>query len=343
MHLEKLAPCLLLAAAITGRAAAPQQAGPDLNPADAPARLKVTEPAALLEGEWQPVRGDYQSADGLMANTNGEVFFSDRLSTNVWKIGLDGKVTVFKNAPGGALTFGSDGKLYHCQGANKRIVAYDPAGNEETVVTDVEPNDIAAAHNGNLYITDSRNKKVWLINSRREKRVVDEGITFPNGIRFSPDQTRLYVSDYRGDSVYAFEVLPDGSLTNRQPHCRLRLKEGSMQSSADGMTVDVLGWIYVTTDSGLQVCDASGKVQAGIPKPEEKGTPSVTFGGKDLKLLFLSCGGKVYRRLAQSRGALSFERPTLPFDFKTPDVVPRPPDFKTQEVVPQPPKVVPRR
>jgi gluconolactonase len=276
---------------------------------------KTNQPIAsilIASEEWQPVAGAYKAADGLAANAKGEVFFSDRGNNCIWKIGSEGKATVFKENAGGGLIFGADGKLYAGQGGKKRIVAYDANGAEEVIAEDIEPNDLAASHSGNLYITDSRNKKIWLVDAKREKRMVDEGIPFPNGIRLSPDQSLLYVADYRGQFVYAFQVLPDGSLTNRQRFYHLHLMDGAVQSSADGMTVDTLGWLYVTTEMGIQVCDQAGRVNSIIAKPAYKGMNSVAFGGPDLGTLFVSCGDKIYRRKTAATGVLSFQPPIKP-------------------------------
>ena len=49
---------------------------------------------------------------------------------------------------------------------------------------------------GEIYFTDPRNKRVWFIDAKGNKRVVHEGIGFPNGVLLSPDQTLLDVADY---------------------------------------------------------------------------------------------------------------------------------------------------
>ncbi|HEX4264266.1 MAG TPA: SMP-30/gluconolactonase/LRE family protein [Verrucomicrobiae bacterium] len=276
---------------------------------------KTNQPIStiLLPDEgWQLVAENLRGADGLTANAAGEVFFSDHASNCIYKIALDGQLSVFKKDAGtGGLIFGPDGKLYAGQGGQKRVVSYDADGKEEIVAEDLQPNDLVAGQNGNLYVTDSPNKKVWLIHGH-EKRLVDEGIASPNGIRFSPDQSLLYVADYHGQFVYSFDVLPDGSLANRQRFYHLHLMDGSTQSSADGLTMDSLGWLYVTTEMGIQVCDQPGRVEGIILKPQAHGPSSIAFGGKNFDTLFAACGDKVFKRKTQARGVLSFQPPIKP-------------------------------
>ena len=54
---------------------------------------------------------------------------------------------------------------------------------------------------------------------------------------------------------------------NGQAFYRLETSDSSSVSRADGMTVDSQGYLYVATDSGLQVCDQPGRVVAIIAKP----------------------------------------------------------------------------
>lgn len=269
----------------------------------------------LIPGEeWQMVAEGCKFTEGPAANAQGEVFFTDIPNNRIHKIGLDGKVTVFKEDTGGAngLMFGPNGKLYACQNGRKRIAAYDSDGKEEVIAEDIESNDLAVAHNGNIYFTDPRNKKVWLLNDKREKRVVDEGINSPNGLRLSPDQSLLYVADTRGQFVYSFQIQPDGLLAHKQRYYYLHLVDGSTQSGADGMTVDAQGRLYVTTEMGIQICDQAGRVNGIISKPQNKWLANAVFGGRGLDTLFVTCSDKVYKRKTKVTGVLSFRAPTQP-------------------------------
>ena len=105
----------------------------------------------------------------------------------------------------------------------------------------IESNDLAVTSKGEIYVSDPNNKQVWFVNRKGEKRIVDTGITKPNGVALSPDQSLLLVADTAGQFVYSFQIQPDGSLAYKQPYFHLHLADGATQSEADGMTVDTEG------------------------------------------------------------------------------------------------------
>jgi sugar lactone lactonase YvrE len=90
----------------------------------------------------------YRFTEGPAANAKGEVFFTDIPNNRIHKIGLDGKVSIFKEDTGSAngLMFGPDGKLYACQNGRKRIVAYEMDGKETVEAEGLDCNDLTISH-----------------------------------------------------------------------------------------------------------------------------------------------------------------------------------------------------
>ena len=258
------------------------------------------------DSEWQVVSQGHKFTEGPAVDRDGNVFFTDIPNNRIHKIDTGGHVTVFKEDSGGAngLMFGPDGRLYACQNGRRRIVAYAPDGAESVIAADVNSNDIVLNQRGEIYFSDPEHKQVWFIDAKRNKRVVHEGIGFPNGLRFSPDQSLLLVDDTAGRWVWSFRVEPDGSLSNGPPFYRLETPDESSASGADGMTVDSEGYIYVTTRIGLQVCDQPGRVVAIINKPQAGPISNVVFAGPDLQTLYVTAGDKVFRRHMRRKGTL---------------------------------------
>src|SRR5437899_910171 len=155
---------------------------------------------------WEMVSQGHKFTEGPAVDRQGNVFFTDIPNNRIHQIDTSGKVTVFIEASGGAngLMFGPDGRLYVCQNGRKRIVAYATDGAESVIADDVNSNDIVLNQRGEIYFSDPEHKRVWFIDTKGSKRVVHEGIGFPNGLRLSPDQSLLLVDDSAGKWVWSF-------------------------------------------------------------------------------------------------------------------------------------------
>lgn len=264
----------------------------------------ILDPAS----EWELVSQGHRFTEGPAADRQGNVFFTDIPNNRIHRIGLDGKVTVFREDTGGAngLMFGPDGRLYACQNGRKRIVAYSADGSESVIAEGVNSNDLVINSRGEIYFTEPPAKRVWFIDARGNKRVVHEGIEFPNGIMLSPDQSLLTVADYRGRWIWSFQIQTDGSLANEQPFYRMETGDESSMSGADGMSMDTEGHLYVATRQGVQICDQPGRVVAIIGKPHPGALSNVTFGGPGMQTLFVTAGDKVYKRRLRRTGVSSW-------------------------------------
>ena len=267
------------------------------------------------DSEWQLVSEGHGFTEGPATNSKGEVFFSDIPNNRIHKIDLEGKVSVFAENTGGAngLAFGPDGRLFACADKKQQITAYTPDGKEAVLVTGFGSNDLCVTHEGNIYATDPGAKKIWLVTKDGDKKVVDEGgYNFANGVRLSPDQSLLYVADSKGRYVYSYVVQSDGSLANKQKYFYVHTDDDAVAGS-DGMTLDEEGRLYVCTTTGVQIFDQAGRVNAILPKPQQKWLANIVFGGKDLNEIYVTCGDKVFKRKAKVKGVISgIQSPILP-------------------------------
>jgi gluconolactonase len=269
------------------------------------------------DSEWQAVSQGHKFTEGPAADREGNVYFTDIPNNRIHRIGVDGRVSVFKEDTGGAngLMVGVDGRLYACQNGRKRIVAYDAGGAESVLAEDVNSNDLAVTSRGDVYFTDPPGRRVWHLDPKGNKRVViDKGIDFPNGVVLSPDQSLLLVVDMRAKWVWSYQIAPDGSLVNGQAFYRLETPDVSSASSGDGMAVDTEGHLYVTTEMGVQVCDQPGRVVAIINKPQAGWLANVAFGGPEFDWLFATAADKVFKRRLRRKGAMSWApvKPPVP-------------------------------
>jgi gluconolactonase len=288
----------------------------------APAKAGAGSPQLqdiLLPGkDWKLVADGYKFTEGPAANAQGEVFFNDVPGSKTYKIGLDGKVGVFLdgNSKGDGQRFGPDGRLYAVAGGKEQIVAYDAEGKPTVIADGFRGNDLVVRHDGSIYVTNpgwngTGPSRIWLIAPGGEKKVVDTGLKFSNGLTLSPDQSLLYVADSLTHWVYSCQIRPDGTLANKQRYYHLHVPDTADDSGADGMRVDRDGRLYVATRLGIQVCDQAGRVNAILPTPNGK-VSNLCFGGQDFDILFATCGDRVYQRKVKVRGAQSFQPPIKP-------------------------------
>ncbi len=269
----------------------------------------------LTPGEdWQLVSEGHRGTDGPAVNARGELFFSDPSNNKIFKVGVDGKTTVFAENTNGAngMMFGPDGKLYTGATRTRQIVAYDADAKMTVVAENALVNDLAINAKGDIYYSDSPAKRIWLLPKGGVARVVDEGIDSPNGVLFSPDQSLLYVSDYTGGLSWAFQIAADGSLAHKQRYFYVHMPDAATRSSSDGMAVDADGRVYIATGLGVQVFDQIGKCHAIIPAPNRAALSNVEFAGANFDELYVTNGDKVFKRKTKVKGVLSWRPPVKP-------------------------------
>jgi gluconolactonase len=274
----------------------------------------------LIPGEdWTLVSEGYKFTEGPAPNARGEVFFNDIPNSKTYKIGLDGKVSLFiaDSKKGNGQAFGPDGRLYAVAESTYEILAYDKSGQPTKIADGFHGNDLVVRHDGGIYVTNpvlpnpGQPGHVWYISPKGEKKMVDSGLKLPNGICLSPDQSLLYVAESRSHWVYSYQIQPDGSLADKQRYFYLHVPDRADNSGVDGIRVDQTGRLYSATSMGIQVSDAAGRVNCIIPTPNGD-ISNLCFGGPHFDTLFATCVDRVYKRKVRVKGANAFEPPIKP-------------------------------
>lgn len=118
----------------------------------------------------------------------------------------------------------------------------------------------------------------------------------PNGLAFSPDERLLYVSDtsaaLRADGgghhqIMVFDVVDGRGLANGRVFAVVE------PGLPDGFRVDASGWIYTSSQDGIQVYHPDGTRLGKIRVPEK--VANCTFGGAGRNELYIAASSSLYR------------------------------------------------
>jgi gluconolactonase len=263
-------------------------AAPPPTPPALPAPVGI--PGIIADGQtWEVVWSwEGNNADGLIAGDNGTLLFANNDASNVMQLDpATGLATVLfdDTNTGGALSRSRNGDLFLAvRGLGVGIEQLEPERRMFADSYNGEPlecvggvmNDLAADARGGVYFAISGGG-LFYANPEGEVTQYGDGVTGPNGIVLSPDESTLYVTN--GPVVLAFDVEADGSLTGQRELGRLQGGQGG-----DGSAVDTEGRVYVATGASADVFSPSGEFLGSIPGPE--GMHGVAFGGPDKRTLY---------------------------------------------------------
>jgi sugar lactone lactonase YvrE len=228
------------------------------------------------------------NADGIMAGDGGTMLFANNDASNVMRLDpATGLATIIHTDvnTGGALSRSKNGALFLVsRGLNAGILQLEPERKLFANSFNGEPlecvggvlNDLVADSRGGVYVSITRGG-VFYANPQGVVSEYGDGVLGANGIILSPDERTLYVTN--GPVVVAFDVQPDGALTNQRDFAQLRGGQGG-----DGSAVDSEGRVYVATGASVDVFAPNGEFLGSIAGP--RGLHGTAIGGADKKTLF---------------------------------------------------------
>jgi gluconolactonase len=267
----------------------------------------------------EKLAGDFAFTEGPTCDKNGNLFFVDQPNDRIVEWSADGKLSTFMQPSGYAngMMFDANGNLIACADEHNQLWSIAPDKTVTVLVTNYQgkylngPNDVWIAPNGAMYLSDPFYKRTWwdhttmaltnqevfyLSPERTNLSRVTDDLRQPNGITGTPDGKNLFVSDIRANQTWRYDILPDGSLTNKTLFCA---------KGSDGMTIDAEGDLYLCANgraNGVTVIDRTGKQIEHIDVPE-KWSANVCFGGKDHKTLFITASTSLYSIQMRVKGA----------------------------------------
>ncbi len=241
----------------------------------------------------------------------------------------DGSVSVFRQSSNHANgnTIDRTGRLVTCEHATRRVTRTEYDG-KITVLTDNwngkrfnSPNDVVVRSDGSIWFTDppygidndyhgNRSESeigasyVYRIDPHSGK--VDTVITDmirPNGLAFSPDESKLYVvesgrthSPNDPANIRVFNVRDNGVSGGR-------VFADSTNGIFDGLRVDTDGHVWVSAGDGVHTYDVGGNLLGKILTPEAVG--NLEFGGPKKNALYITATSSLYSIRVMVNGAKS--------------------------------------
>ncbi len=261
--------------------------------------------------------------EGPAVNADGIVFFTNIPMNKILKWDPEKKdLSVFTDQSNGTngLRFDMDGDLLMCEGGSGKVTKLDVGSGDKIIIAESyngkalqSPNDLDYDSSGRIYFSSRENnpdledKNVKGLyradpDGNVHQLLKEPDVHMPNGVVISPDEKKLYLIEAHPDSAMNRKILSfdfdAGELFNRQT-----LYDFYPGRSGDGMCIDAEGNLYVAaglhetrgtsetldTKPGIHVISPDGKLLAYVKTPEGTIT-NCTFGGPDLKTLYITCG-----------------------------------------------------
>ena len=218
------------------------------------------------------------------------------------------------------LTLDLQGRLLLTQMKLRRIARRENDGTIVSLVSTYEgkkfnsPNDVVVKSDGSIFFTDPDFnipypydhdmgfQGIYRLDTSGTLQLLDKTLELPNGICFSPDETKLYVNESHECEIYVWDVINGSTIASKR-----LLYSIPAFGYADGMKTDSDGNIYCTGPGGIWIISPEGEY---LDKIAISGNPSnCNWGGQDRKTLYITGGNSLYRiRLATTTGVKNKEK-----------------------------------
>ncbi|MDP3803491.1 SMP-30/gluconolactonase/LRE family protein [Brevundimonas sp.] len=286
---------------------------------------KLAEGFTWSEGPVWIAEGGYLLFSDVPENRIHRWSEADGASVFMSPSGYDGPdASSFREPGSNGLIAGRAGSILMADHGNRAIARVELATRAKTLLATRyqgrrfnSPNDLVQAANGAIFFTDPPyglkdmdqsplkelpHNGVYRLDPDGEVTLLEDGLTFPNGVALSPDQRTLYVavSDPERAVIMAYDLNPAGQTSGgRVLRDFTSLVGPSNPGLPDGMAIDAGGHLFATGPGGVHVLSPDGRSLGRI----DTGTAAANCKfGEDGRTLFITSGPFLARLRTLTRG-----------------------------------------
>jgi sugar lactone lactonase YvrE len=229
---------------------------------------------------------------------DGRLWFSDWGAQEIIAIDHEGTSEVVARGPSlpFSIDWQPDGHLLVVSGSERRLLRREPDRSlvthaDLTSLSDTPWNEIVVDGRGNAYLNcigfdlmagaEAGPGILALVTPDGSARLVADGVSFPNGMAVTPDNSTLILAESYGNRLTAFDIDGDGGLSNRRVWAHL---DGGVP---DGICLDAEGavWYGDVPNTRCVRVREGGQVLQTIDL--DRGCFACMLGGADGRTLFM--------------------------------------------------------
>jgi gluconolactonase len=260
-----------------------------------------------LVGQVEKVAEGFLFVEGPLWKDGAGLLFSDIQGNKIYRWSPDSGVTVFLSPSGGSngLAVDRQGRLVAALQGGRQVIRIEFNGTQTMLASLYQgkrlnsPNDLVVKSDGSIWFTDppygiSSSQEelhfygIFRISPSGDLQLLDKTLSRPNGITFSPDESKLYVNDSEVRVISVWDVVGDTTIANKRTFASF-----APAGYADGMKVDAAGNLFSAGPFGIWVFAPNGTVLDTILVPGQ--TTNCNWGDSDRKTLYITSGTAVYR------------------------------------------------
>jgi gluconolactonase len=239
---------------------------------------------------------------------------------------VEGGVSVFRESShfANGHTRDREGRLIGCSHQARCITRTEHDGSIITLASQYHghrlnsPNDVVVKSDGSIWFTDppygistdyeggkqtpELPANVYRLDPAQNRlEIVADDIPGPNGICFSPDESRLYITNTGSDSNPTRHIRSYPVHANGKNLGNYEIFHEVSPGAADGIRCDEAGNIWSSAGDGVHCISPSGKLLGKILL--HRRVANLTFGGRNRSRLFICAGTALYAIYTNTRGA----------------------------------------